>query len=112
MRTSILLAVSLILIAPPALARGSGGSHHASHSDITVTKTTEKGSTKMMSRDAASGQATGKRMHKPYTAKSSSLLRGTSGGDGKGGRYLASAKKLPGKRKPPTLTLKRGKNSE
>jgi len=39
-------------------------------------------------------------------------LRGTSGGDGKGGRYLASAKKLPGKRKPPTLTLKRGKNSD
>jgi hypothetical protein len=112
MRTSILLAVSLVLIAPPALARG-GGSHHTSHSDITVTKTTDKGSTKMMSRDAASGQATGKRMHKPYTATtSSSLLRGNNTNGQKGGRYLASAKKLPGKRKPPTLTLKRGKNSE
>ena len=114
MRTSILLAVSLVLIAPPALARGSGGSHHTGHSDITVTKTTDKGSTKMMSRDAASGQATGKRMHKPYTATtSSSLLRGNNQNNQKGGRYLASAtKKLPGKRKPPTLTLKRGKSSE
>ena len=71
MRTTVLLAVSLILIAPAAYARGSG-SHHTSHSDITVTKPTDKGSTKMMSRDAASGQATGKRMHKPYTAMSKS----------------------------------------
>ena len=113
MRTSMLLTVSLILIAPAAHARG-GGSHHTSHSDITVTKTTDKGSTKMMSRDAASGQATGKRMHKPYTATtSSSLLRGNNQNNQKGGRYLASATKmLPGKRKPPTLTLKRGKSSE
>ncbi|MGN6572739.1 MAG: hypothetical protein ACTHLO_15125 [Pseudolabrys sp.] len=108
------LAASLLLILPAAAhARGSG-SHHTSHSDITITKPTDKGSTKMMSRDAASGQATGKRMYKPYKATtSSSLLRGGNHNDGKGGRYLAAAKKLPGKRKPPTLTLKRGKtNSE
>ena len=107
MRTSILLTVSLILIAPAAYARG-GGSHHASHSDITVTKTTDKGSTKMMSRDAASGKATGKRMYKPYTA-TTSALRGNNTNNQKGGRYLASsAKKPPGKRKLPTLTLKHG----
>jgi hypothetical protein len=112
MRTTVLLAVSLILIAPAAYARG-GGSHHASHSDITVTKTTDKGSTKMMSRDAASGQATGKRMYKPVKATSTSLLRGNNQNNQKGGRYLASAtKKLPGKRKPPTLTLKRGQNND
>jgi hypothetical protein len=112
MRTSVLLAVSLILAAPAAaLARG-GGSHHTGHSDITVTKPTDKGSTKMMSRDAASGQASGKRTHKSVTATTSGL-RGNSGNNRKGGRYLASAsKKLPGKRKPPTLTLKRGKSSE
>lgn len=40
---------------------------------------------------------------------SASLLRGSNSGEGKGGRYLA-ARKLPGKKKPPTLTLKRGKN--
>ena len=116
MRTHVLLAVSLMLVAPAAVHARSGGSHHTSHSDITVTQTTDKGSTKMMSRDAASGQATGKRMHKPYTATtSSSLLRGNNSGDRKGGRYLASAttkKKLPGKHKPPTLTLKRGKTGE
>ena len=107
MRTSLLLAVSLILIAPAAHARG-GGSHHTSHSDITVTKTTDKGSTKMMSRDAASGKATGKRMYKPYTA-TTSALRGNNTNNQKSGRYLASsAKKPPGKRKPPTLTLKHG----
>lgn len=107
MRTTVLLAVSLILIAPAAYARG-GGSHHASHSDITVTKTTDKGSTKMMSRDAASGKATGKRMYKPYTA-TTSALRGNNTNNQKGGRYLASsAKKPPGKRKLPTLTLKHG----
>ena len=45
------------------------------------------------------------------TNSSAGLLRGNSGNDSKGGRYLASpAKKLPGKRKPPTLTLKRGKH--
>ena len=114
MRTSVVIAVSLILAAPAAHARSGGGSHHAGHSDITITKPTDKGSTKMMSRDAASGQATGKRMHKPVTATtSSSLLRGNNGGDRKGGRYLASsAKKLPGKRKPPTLTLKHGTSGE
>ena len=111
MRTHVLLAVSLILIAPAAAHARGGGSHHTSHSDITVTKSTDKGSTKMLSRDAASGQATGKRMHKPYTA-TTSTLRGSNGSDRKGGRYLAAAKKLPGKRKPPTLTLKRGKTSE
>lgn len=44
----------------------------------------------------------------------SATLRGSSGNNQKGGRYLApaTAKKLPGKRKPPTLTLKRGKNQE
>lgn len=111
MRTSLLLAVSLILVAPAAAHARGGGSHHTSHSDITVTKTTDKGSTKMMSRDAASGQATGKRMYKPTTA-TKSLLRGNNKNNQKGGRYLAStAKKLPGKRKPPTLTLKRGKTS-
>ena len=42
---------------------------------------------------------------------SPSLVRGGPNGDRKDGRYLAapaSAKKLPGKKKPPTLTLKRG----
>ena len=42
---------------------------------------------------------------------SASTLRGGNNNDQKGGRYLArSLKKLPGKKKPPTLTLKRGKN--
>ena len=93
MRTSVLLALSLILIAPATVyARSSGGTHHTSHSDLTVTKTTDKGSTKMMSRDAASGHATGKRMYKPYTA-TTSALRGNSGNDRKGGRYLAPTPK-------------------
>jgi hypothetical protein len=53
--------------------------------------------------------------HVSKPAGSTGLLRG-GGGDRKGGRYLAapssSQKKLPGKKKPPTLTLKRGKNAE
>ena len=45
------------------------------------------------------------------TSNSAALLGGNNGNDKKGGRYLASpAKKLPGKRKPPTLTLKRGRH--
>jgi len=71
MRALALAAAALVLLAPAAHARSSG-SHHTSHSDITVTKTTDKGSTKIMSRDAASGLPTGKRMHKPYTAMSKS----------------------------------------
>ena len=47
---------------------------------------------------------------------SSSLLRGGTSNDRKGGRYLAtpspSLKKLPGKKKPPTLTLIRGKSAD
>jgi hypothetical protein len=66
-----LFAASLA-IAAPAAVQARGGSHITHHSDITVTKSTDKGSTKMMSRDAASGQASGKRMHKPYTAASKS----------------------------------------
>jgi len=46
----------------------------------------------------------------------SSPLRGGNGNDRKGGRYLGvtetSMKKLPGKKKPPTLTLKRGTNQD
>ena len=47
---------------------------------------------------------------------SSSLVRGSTSGDRKGGRYLAAPasakKKLPGKKKPPTLTLKRGHTAD
>jgi hypothetical protein len=50
--------------------------------------------------------------HQQTGKNSASTLRGNNGNDRKGGRYLAPAakKKLPGKKKPPTLTLKRGKN--
>lgn len=65
-----LIAASLVLVVPAANARG--GSHKTSHSDITITKSTDKGSTKMMSRDAASGTAAGKRMYKPVRAMSKS----------------------------------------
>jgi len=61
----VLLVASLVLIAPAAAQARGGGSHHTQHSDLTVTKSTDKASTKMMSRDAGSGQATGKRTHKP-----------------------------------------------
>jgi hypothetical protein len=50
--------------------------------------------------------------HPTANSSAATLLRGSNGSDRKGGRYLAApaAKKLPGKKKPPTLTLKRGKN--
>lgn len=53
--------------------------------------------------------------HVSKSSDTAGLLRGGTS-DRKGGRYLAapssSLKKLPGKKKPPTLTLKRGKNAE
>lgn len=72
---------------------------------------------------ASSGAATAKGKSSPrpinitkHVDTASPSLRGSAGNDRKGGRYLGaastSAKKLPGKKKPPTLTLKRGKNSE
>ena len=47
-------------------------------------------------------------------ADTASALRGTGNNNRKGGRYLAGAglRKLPGTKKPPTLTLKRGRNAE
>jgi hypothetical protein len=47
----------------------------------------------------------------PTANSSASALRGSNSNNQKGGRYAASAaKKLSGKKKPPTLTLKRGKH--
>lgn len=48
--------------------------------------------------------------HGSHQSANASTLRGGNGNDRKGGRYLAPAmRKLPGKRKPPTLTLKSGR---
>ena len=67
-----LIAAFLALGVPATAHARSSGSHNTSHSDITIGKSTDKGSTKLMSRDAASGLPTGKRMHKPVAAASKS----------------------------------------
>jgi hypothetical protein len=75
---SILLAIVSVcgisvLCALPAYAKSGGSNGGGKHKDITVTKTNDKSSPKMMS--------TGK--------KNSSVLRSNNTGDRKGGRYLA-----------------------
>ena len=74
----ILLVTSVLLIVPAVAHARGGGSHSTHHSDLTIQKSTDKASTKMMSRDAGSGLATGKRIHKPITAsKASKRTRAT-----------------------------------
>jgi hypothetical protein len=98
-------ALALCAMSTEVLARGGGGGGGSSKA--------AQSSPSAMKASTATGTATGKRMHKPFTVTTqsgrASLLRGNNGGDRKGGRYLASsARKLPGTRKSSTVTLKRG----
>jgi hypothetical protein len=79
-----LIATFVLALAPlPAFAAAKGGGSHAGDSS------------KLSSN---SGQGTNQ-------------LRGNSGNDRKGGRYLAApAKQLPGATTPPKVILKRGKS--
>ena len=76
--SKLLLVASILFVLPAGAHARGGGSHGGQHSDLTIQKSTDKASPKMMSRDAASGLASGKRIHKPITAaKSSRRIRVT-----------------------------------
>ena len=99
MRAFSMVAIAVALVSAPAMAGGKGGGGHASsgphpqenlslnHSKVNQTYTTQR-------RDAATGQASGKRQYKPISVvkeygTASPMLRGSSSDNRKGGRYLA-----------------------
>jgi len=94
-----MIAIAVALVSAPAMAAGKGGGGHASsgprpqeslslnYGKVSQTYTAQR-------RDAATGQAKGKRQYKPISVvkeygTASPMLRGSSGNDRKGGRYLA-----------------------
>jgi hypothetical protein len=98
-RAFSMIAIAASLVSAPAVAEGKGGGGHASSgprpqenlllNDGKVTQTFAA-----QGRDAATGQARGKRQYKPITVvkehgAASPMLRGNSGNNRKGGRYLA-----------------------
>ncbi len=98
MRAFGIIAIAAALVSAPAMAGKGGGGHTSSgphpqenlslnYGKINQTYTAQH-------RDAATGQAKGKRQYKPITVvkeygAASPMLRGNSGNDRKGGRYLA-----------------------
>ncbi len=98
-RAFLTIATALALVFAPAMAGGKGGGGHVSsgprpqenlslnYGKVNQTYTVQR-------RDAATGQASGKRQYKPVTVvkeygAASSMLRGSSSNNRKGGRYLA-----------------------
>ncbi len=98
MRAFLMIAIAVGLVSAPAMAGKGGGGHASSgprpqenlslnYGKVNQTYTAQR-------RDAATGQASGKRQYKPITVvkeygAASPMLRGSSSNDRKGGRYLA-----------------------
>ena len=71
MRKSIVLTTAAVFVVAAACPSPALSKDKPKVSEIAVTKTVDKSSPKLMRattapRDAATGQASGKRMHKPY----------------------------------------------
>jgi hypothetical protein len=108
MAKSLIILVTALAVSgfsTEGLARGGGGGGGGHNVDGFSKSAQPSPSTAK----AATGTASGKRQYKPISLTkewggASPLLRGNNTDRGKGGRYLAaSAKTIPGKRKPRTF---------
>jgi hypothetical protein len=94
-----MIAIAVALVSAPAMAGGKGGDGHASsgprpQENLSLNSGKVNQTYTAQHRDAATGQARGKRQYKPISVvkeygAASPMLRGSSGNDRKGGRYLA-----------------------
>ena len=100
MRAMAIVAVALAFVSTPALAggKGGGGGHASSSAHPSESVTLSYGKINQtytqQHRDVATGQASGKRQHKPISVvkewgAASPMLRGNNSNNRKGGRYLA-----------------------
>lgn len=98
-RAFSMIAIAVALVSAPAMAGGKGGGGHASsgprpQENLSLNYGKVNQTYTAQPRDAATGQASGKRQHKPISVvkefgAASPMLRGNSSNDRKGGRYLA-----------------------
>ena len=98
-RAFVMIAIAAALVSTPAVAAGKGAGGHASsgpppQENLSLNYGNINQSYTAQRRDAATGQASGKRRHKPISVVTESgaaspMLRGSSSNDRKGGRYLA-----------------------
>ena len=98
MRAFSTIAIAVALGSAPAMAGGKGGGGHASsdprlQENLSLNYGKVKQTYTAQRRDAATGQASGKRQYKPITVvkeygAASPMLRGSSSNNRKGGRYL------------------------
>lgn len=97
-RAFSMIAIAVTLVSAPAMAGKGGGGHPSSGPHPQETLSLNNGKINQtytaQHRDAATGQAKGKRQYKPITVvkeygAASPMLRGNSSNNRKGGRYLA-----------------------
>jgi type VI protein secretion system component Hcp len=97
-RTFSMIAIAVAFASAPAMAGGKGGGGHASSGQRPQENLSlnygKVNQTYTAQRDAATGQASGKRQHKPISVvkesgAASPMLRSNSSNNRKGGRYLA-----------------------
>lgn len=96
MRAFSMIAIAMALVSAPAMAGKGGGGHASSgprpQENLSLNFGKVNRTYTAQHRDAASGQANGKRQYKPISVvkeygAASPMLRGNSSNNRKGGRY-------------------------